>query len=124
MFSRTATGFKAGAVAEGGRSDFATVTAADLGDFASELDAVPEGTLLPVLAAGLLVLPAVPGAPFEPTVAPEAGFAADLLAGLAVTFDVADPAGELVTEPVDGLDVDGAGLLAELAGGAGFGVCA
>src|ERR1700722_11333861 len=61
MFSRTATGFKAGAVAEGGRSDFATVTAADLGDFAAELGAVPEGTLPPALAAGLLVLPA-PGA--------------------------------------------------------------
>ena len=93
MFSRTATGFKAGAVAEGGRSDFATVTELDVGDFAAELGAVPEEALLP---------------------APEAGFVADLLAGLAATFDVADPAGELGTEPADGLDVDGAG----------FGVCA
>lgn len=124
MLSRTATGFKAGAVAERGRSDFATVTELDLGDFAAELGAVPEGTLLPAPAAGLVALSTVPGAAFEPNVAPEAGFAADLLAGLAVAFDVADPAGELGTEPVDGLDVDGAGLLAELAGGAGFGVCA
>jgi hypothetical protein len=123
MLSRTATGFNAGAVAERGRSDFATVTELELGDFAAELGAVPEGTLLPAPAAGLVVLPTVPGAALEPTFALEAGFAADLLAGLAVAFDVADPAGELGTEPVDGLDVDGAGLLAELAGGAGFGVC-
>jgi hypothetical protein len=124
MFSRTATGLIAGAVAEVGTSDFAAVTDLDFGDFAVELGAAPEGTLLPEPAAGLLVLPAVPGAAFEPNVAPEAGFVAALPAGLAVAFDVAAPAGELGTEPDAGLGAGVAGLIAEVVGGAGFGFCA
>jgi hypothetical protein len=124
MFSRTATGLIAGAVAEVGTSDFAAVTDLDFGDFAVELGAAPERTLLPEPAARLLVLPAVPGAAFEPNVAPEAGFVAVLLAGLAVAFDVAAPAGELGTEPDAGLGSGVAGLIAEVVGGAGFGFCA
>jgi hypothetical protein len=131
MLSRTATGFRAGAAAEVGTSDFAAVTDLDLGDFAVETAAAPEEALLREAAAGLMA-PAVPGATFVPSVGPEEGFAAELpaglavgaelLAGLAVAFDVADPAGELGAEPDGGLGAAGDGLMAEVVG-AGFGVC-
>lgn len=122
MFSRTATCFIAGAIAGVGTSDFAAITDSDLGDFAAELDVAPEGTL-PTEPAGLTVLPVVPAAAFEPTVAPETGFAAELPAGFALALDVADRAGELGTEPDDDLGAGGAGLTAEFAGGAGLAVC-
>lgn len=75
-------------------------------------------------AAGLVVLLAVPGAALETGVAPEPGFAAELPVGLAVALDVAEPAGELGTEPDADLGAVGAGLIAEVEGGAGFGDCA
>jgi len=124
MFSRTATGLIAGALADAGTSDFASAIDLDLEDSAVELGAAPEGALLAEAAAGLIVLRAVPSAVFEPGDAPETGFAAELLAGLAVAFDVAPGAGEFGTEPDEGLGAGGTSLTAELGGGAGFGVCA
>jgi hypothetical protein len=131
-FSRAATGFIAGAVAEVGTSDFAAGTDLDLGDFAVEIAAAPEETLLPEAAAGFTAL-AVPGATFVPSVAPEEGFAAELpaglavaaelLAGLAVASGVADPAGKLGAEPDVGLGAAGDGLIGEVVGGAGFEGC-
>lgn len=114
----------AGAVTDLGASDFAAITDFGLGVVAAELGAALEGTLLPE-AAGLMVLPAAPAAAFGPAgVTLEAGFAVELPAGLALAFDVADPAGEFGTEPDDFGAAGAAGLIVELVGGAGFEVCA
>ncbi len=167
MFSRSATGLIAVAVTVLGRSDFVAATNLGLGTAAVALGGAPEEALLaeelaglPVaLLAGLMMLPAVPGAGFEPGVPAEAGFVPELLAG--VELDAAAEAGfasellagvdpgvaldvgfvaELFTgllpEPAvsgpggkpgmltgAGLGAAGAGLTAEVAGDAGFGVC-
>lgn len=123
MFSRTATGFSTGS-ADVGTSDFAAIVGLGLEELAADLGAAPVETLLLEAAAGLAAWPSIPGAAFERTTAAEAGFVVELLAGVALAFDVVDPAGELGAEPEDSLGVAGAGLIAELVGGAGLGVCA
>jgi hypothetical protein len=95
ILSRTATVFIVGVAAERGTLDLAAVADFDLGDFAVELAAALEEILPPGRAADLAVLLAVAGAAFEPGVTPEAVFAAELSAGLALLLTVAGPAGEL-----------------------------
>jgi hypothetical protein len=102
-----------------GTSDFAAVTALGTEGFVAGLAATPEGSLPAEATDGLAVV-GVPGTAFEPDAMPEAGFAGDLVTGLAVAFDFAAALCEL------GADAGAAGavLVAELVGGTGFGVCA
>ena len=104
-------------------SDLAAVTPLGVEGFAVELPATFEGSLLAEAVVGLAVL-ALPGAAFEPDATPEAGFAGELVTGLAVAFDFAAAACELGAEPDADAGAAGAGLIAELVGGTGCGVCA
>jgi hypothetical protein len=123
ILSRTATGLIVGTPAGVGTSDFATVSGFEVEGFAVGLAVTPEGTLPAETVAGLALL-TVPSAGFDPDATVDAGFAAGVLAGLAVVF-VAALAGELEVEPTVELDAAvGAGLVTELVVGAGFGVCA
>ena len=70
--------------------------------------------MLPNPGVGLLATPVPRGAPLEASVPPEAGFAAELPAGLTVPMAVAFAAGP-VADPV--------GLIAEFVDGAGLEVC-
>lgn len=124
--SRTATGFTEGSSTELGTSDFAALTGLGLGAFAAEFGATDKGPLLPKPEVGLLAATVAPGAPLEASVPPEAGFAAELLAGLAVPMAVAfaaGPEGELCEEPAAGPVAEAAGLIAEFVDVAGFEVC-
>jgi len=125
--SRTATGFTEAPSTELGTSEFAALTALGWGGFAAEFGATDEGPLLPKPGVGLLAAPVPRGAPLEASVPPEAGFAAELPAGLTVPMAVAfaaGPEGELGEEPAAGPVADAAGLIAEFVDGAGLGVCA
>jgi len=113
----------AGPAARVGTSDFAAVTALGVEGFAVELAATLEGTLLAEAVVGLAVL-AVPSAAFEPVAMPGAGFAGELVTGLAVAFDFAAAACELGAEPDADAGAAGAGLIAEPVGGTGFVACA
>lgn len=100
MFSRIATGLIVGAVAGLGTFRFDAVSGFARGVFAVEL-VTPEGALF-----------AEPGA--------LAGLARAVFAGLAVALDADALAGELGAEAGAG----GAGFVAALVGGTGFGACA
>ena len=123
MFSRTATGLSAGSIPRVGTSDFAAVTALGTEGFVAGLAATPEGSLPAEATDGLAVV-GVPGTAFELDAMPEAGFAGDLVTGLAVAFDFAAALCELGAEPDADAGAAGAVLVAELVGGTGFGVCA
>jgi hypothetical protein len=132
--SRTATGFRAGAVLEVGTSGFAPATDLGFGFFAIGAE-VPEEPVLPEAETGLMTL-AVPAA-FVPAVVPEEDFSAEPTAGFAVPLALLtgwtvaveaadpDPAGELGAELDTGLGEAGVGFAAEgvPVGGAGFGLC-
>jgi len=123
--SRTATGFTEGPSTELGTSEFAALTGLGSGGFAVEFGATDEGPLLPKPGVGLLA-PVPRGAPLEASVPPEAGFAAELPAGLTVPMAVVfatGPEGELGEEPAAGPVADAAGLIAEFVDGAGLEVC-
>jgi hypothetical protein len=97
------------------------------GSFAAAFGATDEAPLLPKPGVGLLTLPVPLGVPLA-RVLVEAGFSAELAAGLAVPT-VAFASGldgvlEVGDEPVAGIVADAAGLAAEFVDGAGLGVCA
>lgn len=124
--SRTATGFTEGPSTELGTSEFAALTGLGWGGFTAKFGATDEGPLLPKPGVGLLAALVPPGAPLEASVPPEAGFAAELPAGLTVPMAVAfaaGPEGELGEEPAAGPVADAAGLIAEFVDGAGLEVC-
>jgi len=120
MFSRSAVGFMARATTGVGTSGVAAVTSLALGPFAVELAAATEEGLL---GGALGLTPTAPSAGFGPGVAPGAGLAGALVAGLALTLAPAGPAGEL-PEVDAGFDASDTGWAGEVVGGTGFGACA
>lgn len=111
IFSRTATGLITAALVSRGMSGFAAVNSLEVDGVAAEFAAAPSGTL-PLGAPDVLVAPAVAIGGFDPGLAPEADFGAELF-GLAAAAAVAGFA-------VAGFAVPAVGC--ELAAGAGPGL--
>lgn len=101
-----------------GTSDFGAGSGLEFAEGPVEL-AAAAGEILPAAAPVALTAVVVP-AGFEPGVAPEAGFTAEVLTGFAVLFAVAAPTAELGAGAATGFGAGGVGLAAEVVAGAGF----